>query len=41
MNNFRKTAGLLLMVLAAALLAAGCSKKDKRHRNQIRNGMPH
>ena len=29
MNNFRKTAGLLLMVLAAALLAAGCSKKDK------------
>ncbi|MCI8668714.1 MAG: hypothetical protein HFI34_04215 [Lachnospiraceae bacterium] len=29
MNNIRKTAGLLLMVMAAALLAAGCSRKDK------------
>ncbi len=29
MNNIRKTAGLLILVMAAAILAAGCSKKDK------------
>lgn len=29
MNDIRKSAGLLVLVLAAVLLAAGCSKKDK------------